>query len=285
MVATPRDTELRHDGLTFRVTRTGPPSAEPLVLLHGFPGSRATWHDVARRLAASGLETVALEQRGYGPRARPPDVEDYALPSLCGDVIALLDHLDVDRCHLVGHDWGGIVGWRLAAVHPDRLITLTVLSTPHLRAFADAVTRPGPQVLRSLYALAFQVPLVPERLLTADGSRLLRTMLVGSGLDPATATTYARHLAEPDAMRAALAWYRAAFRSPAALRDIGPSRVPTTYVWSTHDVALGRRAAVRTGDHVAAPYRFVVLDGVAHWIPENEPARTADLVVEATRRR
>jgi pimeloyl-ACP methyl ester carboxylesterase len=268
------------DGLTFRATVGGPAGGVPVVLLHGFPGSRQTWPAVAEHLHRAGIHTAALEQRGYGPTARPEAVGDYRLPALADDVIALTEALGTDRCHLVGHDWGGIVAWFLAATQPSRWASLTVLSTPHPRAYAAATLR-SDQGLRSAYAVAFQVPLLPEALLTAAGGRMLQASLRSSGLNGATARQYADHLGTPAAMRAALNWYRAAFRHPSDLRDVGDVTVPTTYVWSTGDSALGRVAAERTGMHVSAPYRFVVLNGVSHWIPETRPARTAEIITAA----
>ena len=268
------------DGLTFRATLDGPADGTPVILLHGFPGSRQTWRGVVERLRPTGISTVALEQRGYGPSARPKAVAAYRLPELAADVVALADRLGVDRCHLVGHDWGGIVAWYLAATQPARWTSLTVLSTPHPQAFRTAALR-SDQGLRSAYVLAFQLPLLPESVLTVAEGRVLQAALQSSGLNAGTARRYAEHLSTPGAMRAALNWYRASFRHPGDLRDVGEVTVPTTYVWSTEDVALGRAAAERTGTYVGADYRFVVLDGVAHWIPETRPARTADLILDA----
>jgi pimeloyl-ACP methyl ester carboxylesterase len=205
------------------------------------------------------------------------------LPELAADVLALADALGADRCHLVGHDWGGIVGWYLAALHPERWASLTVLSTPHPRAYAAAMLRSA-QGARSTYALAFQLPVLPETFLTAAGGRALRSSLERSGLDGPTAARYAADIGTPDAMRAALHWYRAAFRHPADARAVGAIQVPTTYVWSTRDVALGRTAAEMTARHVDADYQFVVLDGVSHWIPETRAARTAELITAAVGR-
>jgi pimeloyl-ACP methyl ester carboxylesterase len=265
------------DGLTFQATVDGPSGGTPAILLHGFPGSRQTWRAVVEHLSEAGIRTATLEQRGYGPTARPDGVEAYRLPALAADVDALTDELGADRCHLVGHDWGGIVAWYLAATQPSRWASLTVLSTPHPRAYAAATVQ-SDQGLRSAYAVAFQLPILPEALLTMAGGRMLRAALRSSGLNGTAARHYAEHLGTPAAMRAALNWYRATFRHPSDLRDVGDVTVPTTYVWSTGDRALGRAAAERTGPHVRAPYRFVVLDGVSHWIPETRPARTAEII-------
>ena len=139
--ATTQELTFARDGLTFRATVAGPDRGPLVILLHGFPGSRQTWPDVAQRLSAAGIRTAALEQRGYGPTARPKDVAAYRLPELAADVVTLAEQLDADRCHLVGHDWGGIVGWYLAATQPSRWSSLTVLSTPHPRAYAAAAVQ------------------------------------------------------------------------------------------------------------------------------------------------
>jgi pimeloyl-ACP methyl ester carboxylesterase len=178
-------------------------------------------------VVASGWSTVALQQRGYDADARPQHVSAYRLPELAADVEALVDHLGATRCHLVGHDWGGIVAWYLAATRPQRCASLTVLSTPHPRAYAASMGCSA-QALRSTYAVAFQLPLLPELALTAQRGALLRTSLIASGLDAATARRYAGGLADRRAMRAALHWYRAAFRHPGDARAVGRFTVPTS---------------------------------------------------------
>ena len=275
-----------HDGLRFHARDSGPPGAPAVLLLHGFPGGTETWERTGLALRRSGgteLRTIALRQRGYGPEARPSGVRSYRLRMLTDDALALADHLGLERFHVVGHDWGGMVGWSLAATRPARVASLTVLSTPHPRAFASALARSA-QAVRSLYAAAFQLPLIPEAALTAGGGRPLRAALVRSGLDEEMADRYVARIGTADAMGAALNWYRAVARRPSDAWTVGPIDVPTTYAWSTDDPAISRRAAELTARHVVGPYRFHVLDGVSHWIPETAPAETAALVREAVDR-
>ena len=137
----PNELTFARDGLTFRATSTARRGGTPAVLLHGFPGSRQTWRAVVEHLSGAGIRTATLEQRGYGPTARSDAIDAYRLPALAADVVALTEELGVDRCHLVGHDWGGIVAWYLAATQPSRWASLTVLSTPHPRAYAAATVR------------------------------------------------------------------------------------------------------------------------------------------------
>ena len=268
------------DGLTFDVRDAGPAEGEPVVLLHGFPQDARAWDRVAPVLHGAGLRTLAPDQRGYSPMARPRGRSAYRARELVDDVLALLDAAGLDRAHVVGHDWGAVVGWALAAWHPDRVGTLTALSVPHPAAMTRAVLT-SDQALRSWYLAAFQLPVAPERLLLAGGAAPLRRLLRQSGLPDSLADHYTDRMREPGALTAALSWYRAL---PWDARDpVGRARVPTLHIWSSGDVALGRAATEDTARFVDAPYRLEVLEGLPHWLPEVASERVADLVVTHVR--
>jgi pimeloyl-ACP methyl ester carboxylesterase len=274
--------QFSRQGLVFDLVDSGPAEAEAVVvLLHGWPQDHTAWDRVTPLLVAGGLRVLALDQRGYSPGARPPGTAAYRMRELAADVAALLDEAGAARAHLVGHDWGGAVAWAFAERHPERLDSLTVLSTPHHRALAWAF-RHGDQARRSWYMAAFQVPAVPEAVLR----RTLPHVLRRSGLPEPDAERYAARFRQPSAARAQLAWYRA-LRNP--LRGNGstdrgsngkPRRVtvPTTYVWGRHDPVLGRAAAERTGRYVVSDYQFVELDA-GHWLPETRPDDVATAVL------
>jgi pimeloyl-ACP methyl ester carboxylesterase len=270
----------RRDGLTFDVRDAGPPDGEPVVLLHGFPQDSAAWDQVAPALHRAGLRTLAPDQRGYSPMARPRGRGRYRLRETTADVLALLDAAGLESAHVVGHDWGGIVGWALGAWHPDRVRTLTALSVPHPAAMAKAMVT-SDQALRSSYVFAFQLPFLPERLLLSGGGRPLRRMLRGGGLSREAAAHYVCRMREPGALSAALGWYRALPLS--RLDRVGTVRVPTLHVWSTGDAFLGRAATEATAQFVDAPYRLEVLEGISHWIPELAGDRVAELVTAHVR--
>ena len=268
------------DGLVFDVRDGGPADGDPVVLLHGFPQDSAAWTTVADRLHTAGLHTLAPDQRGYSPGARPSGRSAYRMRELTADVLALLDAAGLGSAHVVGHDWGGIVGWALAARHPERVRTLTAVSVPHPAAMARALVR-SDQALRISYMALFQLPVLPERLLLAGDGAALRWALRTSGLSPELSERYVRRMQEPGALATALAWYRAL---PLDARDpVGTVRVPTLHVWSTRDAALGRTATEQTPQFVDAPYRLEVLEGVPHFIPEVAPERVAELVTEHVR--
>jgi pimeloyl-ACP methyl ester carboxylesterase len=269
-------------GLTFDVVDEGPADGEAVILLHGFPETSASWRRVVPGLVAAGYRVLAPDQRGYSPRARPLGRRAYALPELVGDVLALADFAGAPRFHLVGHDWGGAVAWGVATDHADRLRTLTVLSTPHPQAMQRAFVS-STQGLKSWYMLLFQIPVVPERLLLAADGRAFRRAMEGSGLPAADMTRYLAVLSAPGALTAALNWYRALPFSVAGAARPAPVAVPTTYVWSTGDVALGRKAAELTRRYVSGAYRFEILDGVSHWIPEQAPDDVIRLFLDQAR--
>jgi pimeloyl-ACP methyl ester carboxylesterase len=265
----------RTDGLEFDVRDGGPTDGSPVVLLHGFPQDGTSWERVLPDLHAAGLRTLVPDQRGYAPGARPEGRSAYRTELLVADVVALLDAAALDRAHVVGHDWGGIVGWTLAAQHPRRVASLTVASVPHPQALSRSLLN-SPQALRSAYVGLFQLPRLPEALLAPRLEPLLRR----SGLPGAEAARYAARMREPGALTAALNWYRAL---PLSRSRTGTVAVPTTYAWGNRDGALGRRAAELTEEHVTGPYRFVELDA-GHWLPETRPAELARLLLERTAR-
>lgn len=258
--------DLAVSGMTFRCRAAGPRDGRLVLLLHGFPQTSRSWDATLTALAEDGLRAVAFDQRGYSPGARPDSVGAYAIEHLVGDVLAVAHELGADTFHLVGHDWGGIVAWQVAGQHPDALETLTVASTPHPTAFRAALHGElgGDQAQRSAYAAVLRQPDVAEDFLLADDAAGLRA--VYRELPAELVTDYLSVLGERKALTASLNYYRAtAFDEQP---PVGSVEVPTLYIWSTADEFLTREAARATTQHVAAPLRYVELDGVSHWIPD-----------------
>ncbi|MDQ1704679.1 MAG: hypothetical protein QOF18_1045 [Frankiaceae bacterium] len=268
--------EFSRQDMAFDVKDSGPADGDVVVLLHGYPENRTSWDAVTPLLTDQGLRVLAPDQRGYSPRARPRRRRDYRMTELVADVLALVDASGAERVHVVGHDWGGAVAWAFAASHPDRLHTVTSLTTPHPRAMAASMVR-STQLLHSWYMLFFQLPVLPELVVTSGGGTRMRQALQRAGLPPEAVDRYVTPLQQPGAARAALNWYRGLpFSKP--LR--GKIQVPALYVYATGDAFLGRKAADLTGRYVAAPYRFEVLEGASHWIPEEKPETVAQLLLE-----
>lgn len=271
---TERVHEFGNAGHTFPVTDDGPIDGAIVVLLHGFPQTATSWGPVCRRLHQSGYRTLTFDQRGYSPTARPRGRFAYRMSALVSDVAALVTTVGAGPVHLVGHDWGAAVAWSTAAVHPDLVHTLTAVSVPHPAAFLSSMVRSS-QALKSYYMALFQLPWLPEFLLRREGFR--RRTLGRTGMTAAQIAAVCAEVVERGALTGALNWYRALpFATPKYTRRVS---VPTTYVWSTGDIALGRRGAELSERFVTAAYRFEIAAG-SHWIPEEQPDLVHDLIVD-----
>ena len=266
--------------LTFDALAAGEPGAPLVLLLHGFAESMHCWRAQVASLGAAGYRAVAPSQRGYSPGARPDtgDTANYHIDRLMDDAMAIVTACGYGeaRFHLAGHDWGGSIAWALADRYPARVASLTVLSRPHPNAFNRALQiTDGEQAQRSKHHRAFLEPDAADVVL-ADNCRWLRERLAANGVPAASIEEHLAVLGNKDAMEGALAWYRArgAIRGP-----LGPTRVPTLYIWGDADDTVGRTAAEGTVDFVAAPYRFEVLPGVGHFAADQVPDRVNELLL------
>jgi pimeloyl-ACP methyl ester carboxylesterase len=280
MAPAPESLRIEAGGFTFDGLGSGPSDGSPVIFLHGFPQTSWSWRHQLEALGNDGRRAVAFNQRGYSPGARPTDVASYGIGYLVSDVLAVADSLGIERFDLVGHDWGGMVAWAVAGMHPERLRTVSVLSTPHPLAFGAALSeQDGDQQKRSSYITVFRQEGVAEKaLLGEDGSGDgLRMMFSASGLASDDVEVFVKAMTEPGALTAALNWYRATEID--SMKGVGSITVPAMYIWSTDDIALGRDAAEATAQHVAGPYRFEVLEGVSHWIPEMAPDQVNSFLI------
>lgn len=272
-LAAPETVVLDVGGLRFNAIAAGPQGGTPAILLHGFPEFADAWLPILQTLGTRGFRAVAFDQRGYSPGARPAAIEDYATDTLVADVLSVADAIGATRFHLIGHDWGGAVAWRLAARHGERLLSLAVLSTPHNDALLDAKATDPDQHQRSAYIDFFRQPgQIAEHALLADGAKRLRNAYQGL-LTDGQVQSYVERLGEPGALTAAINWYRAMDQDP-----LGPIKVPTLYAWGSEDQALGHVAAMATANYVQADYTFAVLYGKSHWLLEQAPQQVASLL-------
>jgi pimeloyl-ACP methyl ester carboxylesterase len=265
----------------------------PLVLLlHGFPQFWWTWRSQLTGLAAAGFHVVAPDLRGYGASDKPP--RGYDLPTLSADVAALVRALGEQDAVVVGHDWGGLLGWTMAALHPRTVRRLVVLSMAHPRRLRAAMTDPA-QRRASRYALGFQVPRLPERRLTrADDDPVADLMQRWSGpawtRTPDFAEAVDRYRAAsriPQAAYSAMEYYRWAARSQLrpdglryARRMSAPVTAPTLQLHGTLDPCVLADTARGSGRYVAGAYEFRELPGIGHFPHEEAP----DLVTDAIAR-
>ena len=261
------------DGVTLAVLDEG--DGPPVLLLHGFPDSSAVWRHQVSALVAAGFRPIAPDLRGFGASDRPEGVDAYRVTRSVADVVAILDELGLERAHVVGHDWGAGLAWVLAALVPDRVDRLVVLSVGHPNTGLDPTVE---QREKSWYMLLFEREGDAEELLSRDDWRLAREWMRGGG----DADRYLADLARPGALTAALNWYRAnpLVRFQLAGRPLPPVAAPTLGIWSTGDRYLLEDGMVRSAEHVTGPWRYERIEGASHWLQLDAPERVNELLVE-----
>ncbi|HVU00351.1 MAG TPA: alpha/beta hydrolase [Polyangiaceae bacterium] len=265
----------------FDAYEAGPETGVAVFLLHGFPETGWEWRNQLRALAKAGFHAVAPDQRGYSAGARPPAVSDYTVLALMQDVTGMADALHIDSFHLAGHDWGGGVGWGLAKLSP-RVLSYTAVSTPHPDALKEKLSDASScQHRDSAYFDTFTQPDAATLFLAGDAG-VLRAAFPGVAAEDVD--VYVKALGTPDAMNAALNWYRANiqnrnFTTP----DVGSVTIPVTYVFGDADAYFCLDTAQATANFVSGPYRFVQLAGVSHWVPEAAPDAVSTAILDRIR--
>jgi pimeloyl-ACP methyl ester carboxylesterase len=238
-------------------------AGRPILLLHGFPDSSQLWRHQIPALAAAGFRVLAPDMRGFGQSEKPAETHAYELGNAVADCLAILDRLDLDRVHVVGHDWGAAVAWLMALQAPERVDRLAVLSVGHPNTWAFPAIEARE---RSWYQLFFLFEGTAEAWLQHDDWRLFRDWLQGGG----DAERYIEDLSRPGSLTAALSWYRANSKPappPLSPHPYPSAKCPTLAIWSSGDHYLTEDKVVGSKDHVDGPWRYERLEGVSHWIP------------------
>jgi pimeloyl-ACP methyl ester carboxylesterase len=264
-----------------------------VILLHGFPEFWWSWRHQLPALAAAGRRAVAVDLRGYGDSDKPP--RGYDLWTLSGDVAGLVRALGERQADLVGQDWGGILGWCTAALHPRVVRSVTVLAAAHPRAMGQALLRDPAQRSAARYLATFQVPWLPERDLARDGAVLVEEILrdgaaprwCASSEFTAVARRYREAMLIPAAAHCALEYYRWVGRSQFRFdgrrfsRAVDRvARVPVLQLHGADDPYVLERTARRSARWAGNGYRYEVLPGVGHFVQQEAPGQTTALLTE-----
>jgi pimeloyl-ACP methyl ester carboxylesterase len=267
------------NGIRFHLQTEGD---GPLVLLlHGFPQTWYMWHHVMPLLALRGYRVVAPDLRGIGESSRPTHVRDYRLRILGDDVAALIRALGEDKGHVIGHDWGGIVAWEAAFSHPEVVDRLVIVNAPPAQGMVKTLLTSLRQLRRSWYVFFFNLPWLPERLLTSP--RAMPRLLWPGTFSDEEIQIYGKALDRPRAAWAGLAYYRAASRGVFSdLRRLRSKRVtsPTLVIWGDQDAALGKELTPHLDRYVRGPLRIQHLPDAGHWIIQDSPERFVGLVTD-----
>jgi pimeloyl-ACP methyl ester carboxylesterase len=286
-----RHHDVSANGIRLHVAEAG--SGPLVVLLHGFPEFWWSWRHQLPALAARGFRVAAIDLRGYGDSDKTP--RGYDLWTLAGDVSGLIGALGESRAHVVGHDWGGIIAWSLAALHPRRVARLVTIAAPHPLAIRSAIVRdPRGQGAATLsYAAGFQVPRRPERSLRADGSaRVERIMRAWAGPEWAATADFAEAVEHcrsamqiTNVAHCSLEYYRWAARSQ--LRPDGrrfaaavarPAEVPVLQIHGAADPCLLPSTAAASAPWAGDAHRLLVLPDTGHFPHQERPGAVTELL-------
>ena len=271
------------NGIEFEVFEAGAGDRLAL-LLHGFPEHAVMWRHLVGPLTAAGHRVWAVNQRGYGATTRPLEKDAYSLEALTADVAGLIDAANPTSVSLIGHDWGGFIAWVVAIRKLHRIDALVALNIPHPLCFRRALEEQWRQKFKSAYAAFFQLPWLPDRLLSARrgalAERLMQFAADREGVfSKEEMEIYRANVSAPGAATVMLNWYRAAGSDILEAEDLDSSvDAPTLVVWGLNDVALGESCLDGT-DRYVRNLRIEKLPGVSHWTPEDAPERVNALIL------
>lgn len=259
-----------------------------ILLLHGFPEFWYSWRHQIDPLAAAGFRVVAPDMRGYNLSAKPGDIDEYRIDCLTSDIAALINRVSPSgKVVLVGHDWGGLVAWYTAMAHPDLLDRLVIFNCPHPLGFSRALHRLS-QKRRAWYQFAFQIPLLPELLLSFNDCAMIRRTLRRlihrrEALTRSEVEKYVEAMKQPGALRGMINYYRAIGRHRRWTRSVvKPITVPTLVVWSEDDPFFISEAFEHYEGWLDR-YELQRVPGAGHFIQADLPEWVVDRIIGFSR--
>jgi epoxide hydrolase 4 len=271
------------EGVKLHVVEAGPEDGPVILLLHGFPEFWWGWNKQIGPLAEAGYRVWAPDQRGYNLSDKPGEMDAYRLDRCARDALNLIQATGCEKAIVAGHDWGGIVAWWLGIHYPERLERLAVLNAPHPFVMRRKLMSNPRQFVRSLYALYFQIPGLPEAMMRADDWKLVVDALEKSSR-PGTFRQedfdkYRQSWWMKRAFTSMLNWYRANLRWPPEFPANVRVEVPTLILWGEKDFALGPELVEPSLD-LCSDGRLILFDTATHWLQHEEPERVNSALLD-----
>ena len=260
-------------GVTIEVEVHG--SGRPVLLVHGWPDTKRLWSKQVPALVDAGFQVITYDQRGYGASDKPEGIDAYAIPFLAIDATAVLDHLGIERAHVVGHDWGAAVAWSTAVLAPARVDHLVALSVGHPSAFA---TFSIAQREKSWYMLLFQFSPQAEQWLTMNDGANFREFTNHPDFDAVFAEYTGNGSLTPG-----LNYYRANVPPDAIVGpplELPAVQAPAMGVWSSNDFALLEEQMTASSKYCANTWRYERVEGAGHWLQWEVPDAVSSLLLD-----
>jgi pimeloyl-ACP methyl ester carboxylesterase len=267
----PQMVALRRGDLAVWTLGAGP----GVLVLHGFPDHAIGMRSLAEAIAGAGYRAIVPALPGYAPSAAPAD-GDFSMTAIARDLVDLLDNLDIDRAHVVGHDWGGIAGYRLGAEHPARVASVTALAVPHEAGFA--VRR---RILREQQtgAYAWILAYAEARVEIAGDPEFITAALSdwSPGLHRDDWPEVLAVLTRPEVAAAVSSYYRADIAG--ATGSCGVVSSPTLVIHGADDGCIGPAVYAGLDDHFERPLITIQLPGIGHWPHLEAPEATVAAIL------
>lgn len=266
------------NGIRLHTALAGPQDGEPIFLLHGFPEAWFGWEAQIEPLAQAGFRLIVPDQRGYNLSDKPAGVASYKMDSLVADILGLADALGYERFHLAGHDFGAMVSWNLARKHPQRVRRLVIANVPHPAVMKTYLRSHLSQILKSWYAIFFQLPALPERMVQAANWKFLISAMPYD-LSPEKRDRYRKAWGQPGAITGMINWYRATFRHMGNSTNSSLILPPTLILWGKRDPHLSYEMAQLSLD-LCAEGRLITFEDATHWVLYDKSAEVSQLMIQ-----
>ena len=264
-----------HD-LKFDCRISGNEDDELVMFLHGFPETSYMWIKLMEEVSKLGFYCVAPNMRGYSEGARPKGKKHYTIDKLTQDVLDITSSLHKNRFHLVAHDWGAAIGWKMVYENPNSVLSWTALSVPHVKAFGEAISTDKIQQKKSQYIKNFQIPFLPEITIRKNDFKLFRRLWKYSS--NAEVEDYLSVFRVKKGLTAALNYYRANYKMFKA-NTIGDIEAPTLFIWGENDLAIGPVGVENSHRFMKGYYKFVSLEA-GHWLIQTNYVTLKTEIVE-----
>lgn len=248
-----------------------------MLFLHGFPEFWFSWRHQLREFKSE-FRVVAVDMRGYGDSDVPTSTDSYRLDYLVSDVKDIVEYLGYNRCFLVGHDWGGIIAWLFAIHYPEMVMKLIILNIPHPSVFSDYILRSPSQLLKSGYIFFFQLPRLPELMLSINDFQTLKGLFTsrstgigrkGCWLTSEDMEAYLYAFSQPGALTGAINYYRNIFSFlPLRQQDV---KSPVLLLWGERDAFLEQDMAEACRLYIKNHFRLNIISGASHWLQQDQP--------------
>ncbi|MCU0499351.1 MAG: alpha/beta hydrolase [Anaerolineae bacterium] len=267
----------------MHLVTAGDLNAPLVLLLHGFPEYWGGWRYQIDPLIQAGYRVIIPDQRGYHLSDKPRELHEYTIAKLIGDVEGLITWAGTEQAIVIGHDWGALVAWWLALLKPERVRKLAILNVPHPYVFAKTAKTDLRQMLKSWYALFFQIPNLPEWMISLGRAQFFANTLKMTAnpdtFSDADIEAYRQVWLQPDAIRSMLMWYRAYAQLPPKFPKDKRIKVPVRMIWGVKDIALIEELAQPSIDLCDQGELFKLQDAT-HWVQHDQPEQVNQLLLE-----